>query len=135
MKKTLFQDDNAQADEINISPLIDVVFILLIFFIVTATFVEEVGVEIKKPQAISAQQLKKESIMIAITNNGQVIYGGREIGTAGVRSLVDRLLAKSDKPVIIMTDKRVRAEILVKVIDEAKMGGAISVNIATKNDN
>lgn len=132
MKKTLFQDGDTASDEINISPLIDVVFILLIFFIVTTTFVEETGVEIKKPQAISAKQLKKESIMIAITNNAQVIYGGRDIGTAGVRSLVDRLLAKGDIPVIIQADKRVNVELLVKVIDEAKMGGAISVNIATK---
>lgn len=134
MRKTLFQEDENQSDEINISPLIDVVFILLIFFIVTTTFVEETGVEVSKPQAISAEQLQKESIMIAITSDGQVVYGGRNVGTAGVKSLVDRLLSREDLPVIILADRSVNVELLVNVIDEAKLGGAISVNIATRGD-
>jgi biopolymer transport protein ExbD len=132
MKRTLFQPGDSETDEINISPLIDVVFILLIFFIVTTTFVEEVGVEVSKPNAISAEQLKKESIMIAITSDGRIVYGGRNIGTAGVKSLVDRLLGKGEVPVVILTDKSVSAELLIKVIDEAKLGGATSVNIATR---
>lgn len=132
MKRTLFQQGDSQADEINISPLIDVVFILLIFFIVTTTFVEETGVEVSKPNAISAEQLDKESIMIAITSDGRVVYGGRNIGTAGVKSLVDRLLGKGDVPVVILSDKSVSAELLVKIIDEAKLGGATSINIATR---
>ncbi|MEZ5489522.1 MAG: biopolymer transporter ExbD [Gammaproteobacteria bacterium] len=134
MKKTLFQEDDVQSSEINISPLIDIVFILLIFFIVTTTFVEEAGVEITKPQAISAQQLQKESIMIAITDDGRVVYGGRVVGTAGVRPLVDRLLSRGDLPVIVLADRNVRTELLVDVIDEAKLGGATSVNIATRSD-
>lgn len=134
MKKTLFQEEDIQSSEINISPLIDVVFILLIFFIVTTTFVEEAGVEISKPQAISAQQLQKESIMIAITDDGRVVYGGRVVGTAGVRPLVDRLLSRGDLPVIVLADRNVRTELLVDVIDEAKLGGATSVNIATRSD-
>jgi biopolymer transport protein ExbD len=133
MRKTLFQEQDQQANEINISPLIDVVFILLIFFIVTTTFVEETGVEITKPQAISAEQLQKESIMIAITSSGQIVYGGRNIGTAGVRPLVERLLSKGDLPVVIMADSSVDVESLVSVIDEAKLAGATSVNIATRN--
>ena len=132
MKRTLFQQGDSENDEINISPLIDVVFILLIFFIVTTTFVEEIGVEVSKPIAISAEQLKKESIMIAITSDGRIVYGGRNIGTAGVKSLVDRLLGKGEVPVVILTDKSVSAELLIKVIDEAKLGGATSVNIATR---
>lgn len=134
MKKTLFQDDDSKSDEINISPLIDVVFILLIFFIVTTTFVDETGVEVTKPQAISAQQLQKESIMIAITDDAQVFYGGRNIGTAGVRPLVERLLSRGDLPVVVMADKASNTELLVKVIDEAKLAGALSVNIATANN-
>ena len=132
MKRTLFQQGDNDTDEINISPLIDVVFILLIFFIVTTTFVEEVGVEVSKPNAISVEQLKKDSIMIAITSDGRIVYGGRNIGTAGVKSLVDRLLDNGDLPVVILTDKSVSAELLVKVIDEAKLGGATLVNIATR---
>lgn len=134
MKKTLFQEQDGQGNEINISPLIDVVFILLIFFIVTTTFVEETGVEVTKPQAISAEQLQKESIMIAITDDGQIVYGARNIGAAGVRPLVERLLSRDDLPVVILADRSVNAELLVRVIDEAKLGGAVSVNIATRNE-
>ena len=134
MKKTLFQDEEGATGEINISPLIDVVFILLIFFIVTTTFVQETGVDINKPQAISAEELEKQSVMIAITSSGQVVYGGRNIGTAGVRPLVERLLSREDLPVVIQADRTVNADLLVRVIDEAKLGGAGSVNIATANN-
>jgi biopolymer transport protein ExbD len=76
--------DGEGNEEINISPLIDVVFILLIFFIVTTVFVEETGVDVTKPQASSAVDLEKNSVLIAITDTGKVIYGGREIGPPGV---------------------------------------------------
>ena len=134
MKKTLFQDEENGSGEINISPLIDVVFILLIFFIVTTTFVQETGVDVNKPQAISAEELEKQSVMIAITSSGQVVYGGRNVGTAGVRPLVERLLAREDLPVVIQADRTVNADLLVRVIDEAKLAGASSVNIATANN-
>ena len=133
MRKTLFQEEDANANEINVSPLIDVVFILLIFFIVTTTFVQETGVDINKPQAISAQELDSQSILIAITASGQVIYGGRNLGTTGVRPLIERLLVREDVPVVIQADRSVNADLLVRVIDEAKLGGANSVNIATAN--
>ena len=125
--------DSASNEEINISPLIDVVFILLIFFIVTTVFVEETGVDVTKPQASSAVDLEKNSILIAITDTGKVIYGGRENGSAGVRSIVKRLNQKDEMPVIIQADKTVPTSLLVSVIDEAKIGGAPSVNISTEN--
>ena len=87
--------------DINISPLIDVVFILLIFFIVTTVFVEETGVEIHKPRAATQQDLEKNSVLIGITLAGQVFYGGRDIGVAGVRTTVSRLLKQESMPVII----------------------------------
>lgn len=119
------------SDEINISPLIDMVFILLIFFIVTTVFVEETGVDVNKPQAASAQDLEKNSILIAITDNQKVVYGGREIGPAGVRATVRRLTQRESMPVIVQADKTVPTELLVRVIDEAKLAGAQTVNVAT----
>jgi biopolymer transport protein ExbD len=119
-------------EEINISPLIDMVFILLIFFIVTTTFVEETGVEVDKPEASASLALEKQSIMIAITNDNKVVYGGQEIGLSGVRSTVRRLTRTEDSPVIIQTDRAVSAEMLVRVIDEAKLGGALKVSISTE---
>ncbi len=118
---------------IDITPMIDCVFILLIFFIVTTVFVEETGVEVDRPQAASASQLEKESILIAITPEGKVVYGGQEVGIGGVQPLVRRLVQKDEKmPVIVQADEKSASGLLVKVIDEAKLGGAVKVSVATE---
>ena len=124
------QDDEGDVG-IDISPLIDCVFILLIFFIVTTVFVEESGVEVDKPQAASASMLEKNSVLIALTAKGEVVYGGREIGVTGVRPLVKRMIQKEVVPVIIQADTKVESGLLVRVIDEAKLGGAEKVSLAT----
>jgi biopolymer transport protein ExbD len=133
MKRRRVFSANQGSEDINISPLIDMVFILLIFFIVTTVFVEETGVEVTKPQAASQIQLEKNSILIAITANNNVVYGGRDIGVNGVRGIVKRLIQDDPKmPVIIQADENVPTRILVRVIDEAKLAGANSVNISTE---
>jgi biopolymer transport protein ExbD len=132
-RRRVFSANRGASEDINISPLIDMVFILLIFFIVTTVFVEETGVEVTKPQAASQIQLEKNSILIAITANNNVVYGGREIGVNGVRGIVKRLIQEDPRmPVIIQADENVPTRILVRVIDEAKLAGASSVNISTE---
>ena len=123
-------DDGGETG-IDISPLIDCVFILLIFFIVTTVFVEETGVEVDKPQAAASVQLEKTSILIALTAKGEVVYGGREIGIAGVQPLVKRMTQKEEVPVIVQADQNVPTGLFVRVIDEAKMAGATKVSVAT----
>lgn len=129
-RRALVESD--EQTEINVSPLIDMVFILLIFFIVTTVFVEETGTEVDKPQAASATQLEKNSILLAITAKGEVVYGGKEIGVGGVRPLVSRLSQPEPMPVIIQVDQKANAGLLVRVIDEAKLGKAKNVSIATE---
>ena len=116
--------------DINISPLIDMVFILLIFFIVTTVFVEETGVEVEKPEASSALQLEKNSVLIAVTSKGQVVYGGKEIGVNGVRAIVRRLTNKEEIPVIVQVDEGANAGLVVRVIDESKLGGAKNISLS-----
>ena len=118
--------------ELNISPLIDMVFILLIFFIVTTVFVETPGVEVSKPRAATAVTLEKSSILFAITEGGQVIYGGRDVGLGGVRPIVRRLLAKEKRPVVVEVDGHAQGAMLVRVIEEAVLGGAERASIATE---
>jgi biopolymer transport protein ExbD len=130
LREALADDDNENG--IDISPLMDCVFILLIFFIVTTTFVEETGVEVDKPQAASASNLEKTSILIALTEKGEVVYGGRDIGISGVQPLVKRMLRAEDVPVIIQADKAAASGLLVRLIDEAKLAGATKVSIATR---
>lgn len=124
--------DDSSETGIDISSLIDCVFILLIFFIVTTTFVEETGIEVDKPQAASSVRLEKTSILIALTQKGEVVYGGREIGISGVRPLVKRMLQKEDVPVIIQADSSAQSGLLVRLIDEAKLAGATKVSLATR---
>jgi biopolymer transport protein ExbD len=124
--------DEAGEGGIDMSPMIDCVFILLIFFIVTTTFVEETGVEVDKPQAASAARLEKTSILLALTASGEVVYGGREIGIGGVQPLVKRMLQKEDVPVIVQADTAAQSGWLVRVIDEAKLAGATRVSVATR---
>lgn len=128
-----FGEMEDEGSGIDMSPLIDCVFILLIFFIVATTFVEETGIEVDKPQAASSVQLEKTSILLAVNAGGTVVYGGRDIGIAGVQPLVKRMLQKEDVPVIVQADKAVPAGILVRVIDEAKLAGASKVSVATMN--
>ena len=116
--------------DINISPLIDMVFILLIFFIVTTVFVEETGVEVEKPEAASALQLDSNSVLIAVTSKGQVVYGGKEIGVNGVRAIVRRLTNKEEIPVIVQVDEGANAGLVVRVIDESKLGGAKNISLS-----
>ena len=116
---------------INLSPLIDVVFILLIFFIVTTVFVKETGVKVDKPVAVAAQKLENELILLAITPAGEVVYDHSNIGVPGVRSTVSALLMVQDRPVVIQADRQVTTDLLVRVMDEAKLGGAKSISIGT----
>ena len=132
-QRRLLAQPAKQFDEINVSPLIDIVFILLIFFIVTTVFVEETGVEVRRPQSASATQLEKQSILIAITAEGEVVWGGENITVRGVQGVVRRLLKqKKDQPVIIQADKAVTVEQYTQVHDEAVMAGATLINMATR---
>ncbi len=123
--------EEASAD-VNLSPLIDMVFLLLIFFMVTTVFVEETGVEVQKPRAASAEALQKTSILIAVTRDGRVVYGGQEVGVNRLRGLVARLLKTRDMPVIVIADEQAVTGRVVEVIDQCKLGGARQVSLAAR---
>lgn len=117
--------------ELNLIPLIDIIMFLLIFFISTTSFIEEPGVQVEKPRAASAKQTDKNSIIFAVTPDGKVAYGGKEIGLGGVRPTVKRLCAKEPLPVVIQSDENANSGLVISVIDEAKLGGAKEVQLAT----
>ncbi|MEM7363680.1 MAG: biopolymer transporter ExbD [Pseudomonadota bacterium] len=121
---------NREETKIELSPLIDIVFILLIFFIVSTVFVKESGVEIDKPSALSASELDRHVLILAITREGDVVHAGAAIGVAGVRATLTPLLREREQPVVVQADASVPAELLVKVIDQAKLAGANIVHIA-----
>lgn len=122
------------SDGVNISPLIDIVFILLLFFIVTTVFVQETGIEVEKPKASQSRRLDDNSILIGISASGQVFYAGKEIGLQGVAPMLDRVYAGANKMVIIQADGRASTAMLVDVVDEAKRAGVETINISTRNE-
>ena len=121
---------------VEMSPLIDCVFILLIFFIVTTTFVEETGVDVDKPQAASSAALDKNSIMIALTKEGDIRYGGRGIAMNEIRPLVRRLLnGDPSLPVIIEADEGSKTGLMIQILDEVKLAkpdDPPTVSVATR---
>ena len=117
---------------IDMSPLMDCVFILLIFFIVTTTFVEETGIEVDKPQPASTAKSDGESLILEITESNQVLAGGKEIGLGGVGAEVRRQLAVDDEaPVVIQAHKKTKTGMLVRVVDAAKLAGAVKVSVGS----
>ncbi|WP_018274569.1 biopolymer transporter ExbD [Teredinibacter turnerae] len=126
--------EQANKQDIDLAPLLDVVFILLIFFIVTTVFVRETGVDVDKPTAISSQDLQKSVLLLAITRQQEVIYGGTNIGLSGVRATLMQATRNEMRPLIIQSDRQVTTELLVKVIDQAKLAGIENVSIATVSE-
>jgi biopolymer transport protein ExbD len=128
-----------EADEpvtIDLSSMIDCVFILLIFFIVSTVFVEETGVTVNKPDVSGgASALDKNSILLAVTAEDKVFYGGESIGVQGVIGKIKPLLTETpDMPVIIQGDKDSTHGIVQQVHGQALLAGAMKdkISISTK---
>jgi biopolymer transport protein ExbD len=99
---SFFQDEEVKPD---LSPMIDCVFILLIFFIVTTVFQKAPGVEVNRPEASRGSTLEKNSILLAVTAESKVFYGGEEIGVGGIQNVIRPLLLEDEElPVIIQAD-------------------------------
>ena len=122
-------DDDAKAD---MTPLIDMVFILLIFFIVTTSFVRETGIEVKRPVASSATTKEKASLFVGISPEGRVYLEGRELDIRNVKARMERFLA--DTPagsVVIVADTSCPTGITVEVLDACRNAGINNVSVAT----
>ena len=116
---------------INVSPLIDVVFILLIFFIVSATFVSLPGVEVIRPNAQTAESLMRNSILFALSNEHKIFHGGEEIQLEQIPVLIERSSKDRNKPVVIQSDRWADAALLARMIQESRKITP-SVSIATR---
>ncbi|MFH1761673.1 MAG: biopolymer transporter ExbD [bacterium] len=121
--------------EINISPLMDMVFILLIFFVVTASFVRETGVDVNKPKAQSAVSLDKESIMIGITREGTIHIQERQVSMLMLRAILSRMVKEyPNRGVVIIADRGSETGIAVDVMDECNVAGVAKISIAAMKE-
>jgi biopolymer transport protein ExbD len=125
------QADRGNAAAINLTPLIDMVFILLIFFAVNSTFVKLPGVEVDQPSAETTAVQKSSNILIAVTDTGDIWIDKKKVDVRRVRSVVERMFLESpDASVVVLSDQDSRTGLVVEVIDQARLAGASKVAIA-----
>lgn len=131
MRQHFAQQIEDEESEINITPMLDVVFIMLIFFIVTATFVKEAGIEVNRPDAATAVKAEKANILIAIGANNEIWIDRRQIDIRSVRPTIERLHAENPQgSVVIQADKESKTDTLIQVMDAARLAGVFNISIA-----
>lgn len=130
-----FKRHDTVSQGIDISPLIDMVFILLIFFMVTTTFDKDQKLDINRPGASSATTASTKSIRVAIEASGRIWLNGQETRSWVLQSRVREILDQDRKqPVLVVTDKGVPADILIEVVDQCRLAGAGDVGVATRRE-
>lgn len=124
---------NRSVAELNMAPLIDMVFILLIFFLVTTSFVKETGIDVSRPTAATAVSQSKASILIGIDNANRIYIDHREVDVRAVRANVERALAENPEgAVVVVADKASNTGTAIQVMDGCRMAGARNVSLAAK---
>lgn len=117
--------------EINLTPMLDVVFIMLIFFIVTATFIKETGINVTRPTAITAEVPSKGAIFVAINEKNEIWIDRAKVDPRGVQAVIERLAAESPEGgVVIQADSSAKNETLITVMDAAKEAKVVNVTVA-----
>ncbi|WP_438862759.1 ExbD/TolR family protein [Neptunicella sp.] len=120
---------------IDMTPMLDVVFIMLIFFIVTTSFVKEAGIEVNKPKAQQATKQKSANIFIAINENGDIWMDKREVDVERVRANLERMLAEQPTDVVILqADVKTKHGDVVEVMDQIKAAGIDRISVAAKDN-
>ena len=135
MSDNRFLLNDEEESQIDLTPMLDVVFIMLIFFIVTSTFVKESGVDVTRPEAETAVVTESNSIRIGISAANQIFMDKRQIDKRAIRANVEKSLAENPgAAVIIVADQDSNTSTLIDVMDQARMAGATSVSVAAEND-
>ena len=124
-----------EGEEINLTPMLDVVFIMLIFFIVTATFIKEAGIQVDRPDTVTADSQEDAAILIAISAKDEIWIDKQERDPRDVRGIIERLHAENPKgSIVIQADENSHNEVLVQVLEAAKAAGVTNVALASDND-
>ncbi len=128
MRQFLGVEQEQDEANVDITPMLDVVFIMLIFFIVTATFVKESGIEVNKPEAATAVVEEKANILVTIDGKNKIWIDRRQVDIRSVRSIIERLHAENPEgSVVIQADTASRNETLVQVMDASRRAGVYDI--------
>ncbi|HAL84732.1 MAG TPA: biopolymer transporter ExbD [Rhodobiaceae bacterium] len=129
-RKRVRQEEDA---DIDITPMLDIVFIMLIFFIVTATFVKESGIDVTRPDAETAVKQNRVAILIAIRDNNEVWINRRQVDLASVRANVEKLHAENPQGgAVIQADREAETGVLVEIMDQVRLAGVGAISIAAE---
>ena len=132
--RRLTSHEESDDSKINLTPMLDVVFIMLIFFIVTATFVKEVGLDINQPEDDKPKTIDpdKKSIVVRVTSRDRIIIAQRDVDIRSVRANIERLHAENpEAPVIIQPHPQSRTETMIHIMDSARQAGVYNVSLAS----
>lgn len=124
-----------EGSEIDLTPMLDVVFIMLIFFIVTASFIKEAGIEVNRPEASTSSKKENVNILVAVSATNEIWIDKRRVDKRAVRSVIERMHAENPKgAVVVQADNESNTETVAGVIDSARAAGVYDVSLATEND-
>ena len=133
MRRSPISQAVAEEEELNLTPMLDVVFILLIFFIVTANFIKEPGLEVNRPDAETSTIQENAAILIAIGNNDDIWIDGGRIDVRQVKANVTKLLAENPQgSVVIQADEQASADAIIKVMDQSRDAGVYAISLASE---
>ncbi len=133
MRQNRFQLEEEDEAEVNLTPMLDVVFIMLIFFIVTASFVKEAGIDVNRPNAATAERKEKGNILVAISADNQIWSDRRQVDPRALRANIERMHAENPLgSVVIQADQESKHKLLVQVMDAARLAGVKDVSIAAE---
>lgn len=129
-RKRVRQEEDA---DIDITPMLDIVFIMLIFFIVTATFVKESGIDVTRPDAETAVKQNRVAILIAIRDDNEIWINRRQVDLASVRANVEKLHAENPQGgAVIQADRQAETGVLVEIMDQVRLAGVGAISIAAE---
>ncbi len=133
MRRRINRKHDDEESEINLTPMLDIVFIMLIFFIVTTSFVKESGIDVNRPSAQTAERKERANIIVAIKADGEVWIDKRVVDMRAVRANVSRLHAENPQgSVVIAADRETKTHVLVEVMDQIRLAGIYNASIATE---
>jgi biopolymer transport protein ExbD len=133
MARRQFVDEEEEESEVNLTPMLDVVFIMLIFYIVTASFVKEAGIDVNRPDAATAERKEKGNILVAISAENQIWIDRRLVDPRALRANIERMHAENPNgAVVIQADEESKNKLLVQVMDAARQAGVRNVSIAAE---
>ncbi|MFC6440760.1 biopolymer transporter ExbD [Bowmanella sp. JS7-9] len=133
MKQSFMNMVEEEEANIDMTPMLDVVFIMLIFFIVTASFVKEAGIDVNRPDAATAVAKPRANILVAISDKGEIWINKRQVDVRAVQANIERLHAENPQgTVVIQADRKSTTEVLIKVMDAARAAGIEDVSIAAQ---